>query len=289
MSLIHATTLIQLLSFLPVTNKDSLDSSLRQEAEAALAQQDWSRASELFFEYLLDQPEDGDAHYCLGLALLQSRELETAKESLLEAFQRNTRKAESAYNLACCASLSGSPTEAMDWLRESIRTGNQQWPLAWYDPDLRALQHHAEFVQLVSPLQGHYRDFDFWVGEWTVFDATGRQVGTNSIQFVEGGAGLLERWVSTQGTTGTSMSYFDPVPQRWTQSWLTAREVSVASGGMEGRSMVLASRSPEGILTSRTTWTPLEDGRVRQHWEKTADGGKTWQTEFDGYYSRNEN
>ena len=38
----------------------------------------------------------------------------------------------------------------------------------------------------------------------------------------------------------------------------------------------------------RTTWTPLEDGRVRQHWESTTDGGKSWSTVFDGYYSRND-
>jgi len=35
-------------------------------------------------------------------------------------------------------------------------------------------------------------------------------------------------------------------------------------------------------------WMPLQDGRVRQHWEATTDGGKTWTTVFDGYYSRRE-
>jgi hypothetical protein len=36
----------------------------------------------------------------------------------------------------------------------------------------------------------------------------------------------------------------------------------------------------------RITWTPLPDGRVRQHWESTTDGGRTWSTVFDGYYTR---
>ena len=34
------------------------------------------------------------------------------------------------------------------------------------------------------------------------------------------------------------------------------------------------------------TWTPNADGSVRQHWRTTKDGGKTWETAFDGKYVR---
>lgn len=34
--------------------------------------------------------------------------------------------------------------------------------------------------------------------------------------------------------------------------------------------------------TERITWTPNADGTVRQHWEQSTDGGKTWTTAFDG-------
>jgi hypothetical protein len=33
-------------------------------------------------------------------------------------------------------------------------------------------------------------------------------------------------------------------------------------------------------------WTPLPDGRVRQHFKESSDGGKTWTDWFDGYYSK---
>ena len=36
----------------------------------------------------------------------------------------------------------------------------------------------------------------------------------------------------------------------------------------------------------RITWTPNADGTVRQHWEQSTDGGKTWTTAFDGLYRR---
>ena len=49
--------------------------------------------------------------------------------------------------------------------------------------------------------------------------------------------------------------------------------------------MVLATTAdPQSV--QRITWTPLDDGRVRQHWEATTDGGKAWSTVFDGYYAR---
>jgi hypothetical protein len=39
---------------------------------------------------------------------------------------------------------------------------------------------------------------------------------------------------------------------------------------------------------NRVTWSTLDDGRVRQHWENSTDQGETWTTSFDGYYARSE-
>ncbi len=36
----------------------------------------------------------------------------------------------------------------------------------------------------------------------------------------------------------------------------------------------------------RGTWTPLEDGRVRQFFEQSVDGGENWSPWFEGFYSR---
>ena len=53
--------------------------------------------------------------------------------------------------------------------------------------------------------------------------------------------------------------------------------------------MVLEGTSPAPNNTSvinRVTWTPLPDGRVRQFWQTSNDGGKTWTAGFDGFYSK---
>jgi hypothetical protein len=44
--------------------------------------------------------------------------------------------------------------------------------------------------------------------------------------------------------------------------------------------------TPQGRVADRITWTPLPDGRVRQEWNISRDGGKTWQQVFLGFYAR---
>jgi hypothetical protein len=135
------------------------------------------------------------------------------------------------------------------------------------------------------------RQFDFWVGEWEVFDPEGRKVGENSIRLAHGGWVLIERWRGAGGLTGSSLSAFHAAtPQHWTQYWADS------SGGelfMKGRlvsgSMVLEERSTDAQgrpVVQRTTWTPNPGGTLRQHWQTSHDGGASWQTTFDGTYRR---
>jgi hypothetical protein len=37
---------------------------------------------------------------------------------------------------------------------------------------------------------------------------------------------------------------------------------------------------------NRITWYDNDDGTVRQHWQVSKDGGKTWNTAFDGLYRK---
>lgn len=68
-----------------------------------------------------------------------------------------------------------------------------------------------------------FAGFNFWVGEWEVFDNnTGNKVGENSIQPMESGCLLLESWASIDGGTGTSMNCFNPVTGEWRQLWVSA-------------------------------------------------------------------
>lgn len=136
-----------------------------------------------------------------------------------------------------------------------------------------------------------FHQFDFWIGTWTVHDGAGQVLGYNVIKPIASGCGLLEHWRSAQGGfEGMSLNAFDPTLGRWTQRWVGASATLWLEGAPLGGAMVLTGTLPRplrsgGTALDRITWTPLEDGRVRQFWEVSLDGGE-WQPYFEGFYSR---
>ena len=133
-----------------------------------------------------------------------------------------------------------------------------------------------------------HRQFDFWLGEWQVSDTAGSVVGTNDITRVANGCGLNETWIGENGNNGTSLNWYEPATGEWHQLWVGPGYYLRLSGGLENGSMVLSGvrETSEGSVVDRITWTPLDDGSVRQHWEVSSDGGSSWQTLFDGLYTR---
>src|SRR5262245_43236045 len=80
--------------------------------------------------------------------------------------------------------------------------------------------------------QPQFRQFDFWVGEWEVKDPDGKVVGQNSVTSRELGCVVVEQWKSSQGATGMSMNYFDPLSGQWTQKWVGLNVILDMKGGM---------------------------------------------------------
>ncbi|MEM8485167.1 MAG: hypothetical protein AAF564_06435 [Bacteroidota bacterium] len=146
--------------------------------------------------------------------------------------------------------------------------------------------------QLASPCTADeaYTAFDFWIGEWIVETADGNKAGENSITREVSGCMLQERWTSARGSSGQSINYYDPSDGLWHQVWTdVAGNIGYFEGGLENGSMVLKGRwvNPDGSsYLLNGTWSQLEDGRVRQHFEQSTDDGKTWSTWFDGYYRK---
>lgn len=138
-----------------------------------------------------------------------------------------------------------------------------------------------------------YRQFDFWLGEWTAFSEEGEKQGTNHLRQVMGQCAIQENWESARGPyRGTSYNFYNSRTGKWHQTWIDNRGGHLfLDGGMRGKSMQLSGErtTAEGEKRiDRITWTPLEDGRVRQHWQASTDGGKTWEDVFDGYYEKQE-
>lgn len=140
--------------------------------------------------------------------------------------------------------------------------------------------------------RSEYRQFDFWIGEWDVTRPDGRPAGMNRIRPIHGGCALHEEWSGAGGSTGTSLNAYDASTGRWHQTWIGNDGVLLQlDGGMKEGAMELtgASVGADGTRTlQRIRWTPLggTPASVRQLWEASPDGGRTWRVVFDGVYRR---
>lgn len=133
-----------------------------------------------------------------------------------------------------------------------------------------------------------YRQFDFWIGEWEVTE-DGSAAGTNSIRAVHGGCAVEENWRGASGLTGSSFNIYDQATGHWHQTWVDSQGTLLQlDGGMVGGAMVLSGERPardgSAATTHRITWTPGDDGSLRQLWEVSRDGGQSWSVSFDGHY-----
>jgi len=137
-----------------------------------------------------------------------------------------------------------------------------------------------------------YHQFDFWIGQWEVRDPSGTVVGHSRIEAVSDGCGIAENWHGATGSNGVSYNAWDPETRHWHQFWIGNKPDGVLAleGGIVNGNMVLVG-TRKNAKTGKAqqqliTWTPAKDGSVRQHWETSDDGGKTWTTAFDGIYRK---
>jgi len=134
------------------------------------------------------------------------------------------------------------------------------------------------------------RQFDFWVGNWEVKNPKGELEGTNRIDSIQGGCAIQEHWDDGKGMTGSSFNMYEPGTQKWHQTWIdNSGGILLLSGEFNGGKMVLSgertNRAGKKVL-DRITWTPIDANHVRQYWQLSRDGGKTWTDNFDGLYTR---
>ncbi len=134
-----------------------------------------------------------------------------------------------------------------------------------------------------------FRQFDFWLGKWKVTTPQGPQVGTSEITRQAEGCAIREQWTAASGKGGMSINYYDPAGKKWHQDWVGGDGTILhLRGGMKDGVMVLSDEpaSGQGALVNRISFTAMPDGKVKQEWSTSKDGGQTWQTSFLGIYEK---
>ena len=137
----------------------------------------------------------------------------------------------------------------------------------------------------------YHHQFDFWVGEWIVYDTAGNVVGENTISKLEKGCIISEHWRGAQGTTGRSYNYFNPSDSSWNQVWIDSN----------GSNLVLKGKAQPGIMKMKSellpgqkvdwyynqiTWTRNPDNSVTQLWEILDKDENVLAVAFRGIYKK---
>ena len=138
-----------------------------------------------------------------------------------------------------------------------------------------------------------YEGFDFWLGEWNVFDKHGgAQVGQSRVEKINNGCAVRETWLPRQGRHGGSLNAPDLITGRWHQYWTDSSGGRVdLEGGLYHGALVLVgpwqrvNGSDQNALL-RISYTRLDADSVRQLAEFSSDEGLTWEVSFDYLYLR---
>ena len=137
-----------------------------------------------------------------------------------------------------------------------------------------------------------HAQFDFWLGDWTVYHPDEDTiVGNNIIQKILNGCVVMENWTGATGFEGKSFNTYNTRDSAWNQVWV---DVSGATyhfkgkrkeGGMKMKGQT-SGRDGTTILFEMDYKPDPNSGDVRQTWRQSTDNGQNWTAIFDGIYKR---
>src|SRR4030081_2874083 len=67
-----------------------------------------------------------------------------------------------------------------------------------------------------------YRQFDFWIGRWSVTEGE-QPAGQKNIEPDLKRCSLFESWIAVDGSRGRSINFYDRNRRRWHQTWIDDR------------------------------------------------------------------
>jgi hypothetical protein len=244
-------------------------------------------------------PGSGADWYALGRALQESQEHEPALAAFRKAVELRFQPAGAWMRIAQILAAQGDVEGALRELERAAETAPVALSLLPQiggipelegDPRLARLMERAAQARHPCLTRPESRQFDFWLGDWTVSNPRGQQVGANAITVDLEGCVVRESWTDGYGNRGTSVSFYDPATARWHQVWTSDNGTVTHYVGewRDGAMRFLAEGFGDADGTTshrRMTFTPNADGSVRQLIEQSEDG-ETWTVGFDGLYRK---
>lgn len=267
-------------------------------ADELFKAQKWAEAAKAYEEVVREETANARAWNQLGMSRVSLQQFEAAIKALQKTIDL-TNNPIAMYNIACAYARLNQKEKAFEWLTKA--SGSRLPPSLdiSQDKDLATLRDDPRFKELVTALDKkrrpcmyspEARQFDFWIGEWDVFNLQGQKVGTNVIQRISEGCGVLENWTDGFGGEGKSLNFYDPRTGKWYQYWIGLDGVPTRFSGTYKDGALRYDGEPltnNGVQNlSRLTFFNLDANTVRQFAEQSKDDGKTWSVLYDFKYVR---
>src|SRR5215813_3860854 len=265
-------------------------------ANVAFQAKDWSRAAALYREVVAAHPAQRSSWARLGRSLREADQSREALSALQKAESLGFQPPLMQYQRALAHIQLGEKDAALALLQPladqefgppKAFPAVDQAPAVAGDARFAALARR--FAAVTDPCiqpGAPWRQFDFWLGTWDVYDRAGNVAGQSRIERILDGCVVLENWKG--GSEGKSLNTWNPAFKRWEQYWADNGASPIFfTGQLEKGAMVFHSTQPQPDgkqYQRRLSFTPLSGGRVRQFSEATTDGGKSWSTEYDFLY-----
>ncbi len=134
------------------------------------------------------------------------------------------------------------------------------------------------------------RQFDFWLGEWDLtWSEDGR--GTNRITAVLDNRVIQEEFDGTPSTPlrGLSVSTYNTQLGKWQQTWVdnTGSYLDFVGEFVDGKMILSRETTLEGKpILQRMVWYNIAEQTLDWNWERSGDGGETWQVVWQIHYQR---
>ena len=132
---------------------------------------------------------------------------------------------------------------------------------------------------------------DFWIGTWEVsWDGGGH--GTNSIRRILDDRVIEESFDGRDTESvllGRSLSVLEARDGRWRQTWVdsTGAYIDLVGVEVDGRIAFQREAVVDGVpITQRMVWLDVSRDAMRWQWQRSADGGSTWQVAWEIAYRR---
>ncbi len=279
----------------------SNSNAVAAEAGAAYDAKDWAKAAKLYA--LLSQSPEAPPRVWLRLGAAL-RELGKYNEALAAFEKANAAGAAlfGEYGEAAVYTALKQPEKAFEHLEKAVQQGYAQPDVMGSDPNLAVLRSDARFAKLVEQAKKNQRpcaytaenrQFDFWIGEWSVTTTQGDiPAGDSKIELILEDCVVQENWKSQNGPySGKSYNIYNQAFKRWEQYWVdnVAGNIFFFGGLKDGVMDYWTDEIPQTggpALKRHLQFIPLGPDKVRQFSRGSTDGGKTWNVEYDFTYTR---